>query len=34
MYMNDIMLLTKKEKRTGDPDTNNKNSQPRYRNGT
>ena len=32
MYTNDIKVFAKNKKRTGDPDTNNKNMQPVYRN--
>ena len=31
--MDDIKVFAKKKQETGDPDTNNKNIQPRYRNG-
>ena len=34
MYMDDIKIFAKNKKRTGNPDTNNKNIQPGCRNGT
>ena len=33
MYIDDIKLFAKSEKKNGDSDTNNKNIQPGYRNG-